>query len=347
MMGSALSVPLLDSAHEVRLVGTHLDREIIESLKSRGVHPKLKYALPEQIKPFFVEELDQAMQDVELVALGVSSAGVRWAGQKLKPWARADLPILMVAKGLEWSNDRLRVLPDVLREELTDGTGATRGATHSSASEPIAVGGPCIAGELVRRVETCVVFAGRDQATLGRVAALASAAYYHVTTSSDLLGVEACAALKNAYAMGIAFGEGIHERQGGQPGSIALHNYEAAVFAQSVFEMQRIVRLLGGDPASAQGLAGVGDLDVTCNGGRTGRFGKLLGLGLGVEAATARMEGATLECLEILSVLRGALPGLEQRGELRENELPLLRHLIEVALDDKPIAMPFNRFFKS
>jgi glycerol-3-phosphate dehydrogenase (NAD(P)+) len=186
-------------------------------------------------------------------------------------------------------------------------------------------------------VESCVVFAGRDQATLGRVAAMASAPYYHVTTSSE----------KNAYAMGIAFGEGIHERGGGQPGSIALHNYEAAVFAQSVFEMQRIVRLLGGEPASAIGLAGVGDLDVTCNGGRTGRFGKLLGLGLGVEAAIERMEGATLECLEILSVLRRALPGLEQRGELRENELPLLRHLIEVALDDKPIAMPFDRFFRS
>ena len=114
-----------------------------------------------------------------------------------------------------------------------------------------------------------------------------------------------------------------------------------------MFEMQRIVRLLGGDPASAIGLPGVGDLDVTCNGGRTGRFGKLLGLGLGVEAAIARMEGATLECLEILSVLRRALPGLEQGGELRENELPLLRHLFEVALDGKPIAMPFDRFFKS
>jgi len=338
MMGSALAVPLLDRGHEVRLVGTHLDREIVESLKSSGVHPKLNYELPPGIEYFFVEELDQAMRDVELVALGVSSAGVRWAGQQLGPWARRELPILMVAKGLEWSNGKLRVLPDVLREELPKSAGAI---------QPIAVGGPCIAGELARRVETCVVFAGREPATLARVAALANGAYYHVTTSSDLFGVEACAALKNAYAMGMAFGEGIHERRGGQPSSVALHNYEAAVFAQSVFEMQRIVRLLGGDPASAVGLPGVGDLDVTCNGGRTGRFGKLLGLGLGVKAATERMQGATLECLEILAVLKRALPELEQRRELDGAELPLLRHLIAVALDDQPIAMPFDRFFKS
>src|SRR5262245_38730706 len=238
MMGSALAVPLLDSGHEVRLVGTHLDRDIVQSLKSSGVHPRLKHAIPREIRAYFVEELEQTMSDVELVALGVSSAGVRWAGQKLEPWARAELPILMVAKGLEWSNGKLQVLPDVLREELGTGHGKI---------QPIAVGGPCIAGELARRVETCVVFAGRDPAMLGRVAALVDAAYYHVTTSGDLPGVEACAALKNAYAMGMAFGEGIHERSGGQPGSIALHNYEAAVFAQSVFEMQRIVRLLGGD----------------------------------------------------------------------------------------------------
>src|SRR5262249_5425883 len=114
---------------------------------------------------------------------------------------------------------------------------------------------------------------------------------------------------------------------------------------QSVLEMQHVIRITGGDPASAAGLAGVGDLDVTTNGGRTGRFGRLLGLGLSVKDAIAAMDGATLECLEILEVMRSAVSALEARGELDQRDLPLIRHLWAVALEAAPVDMPFARFF--
>jgi len=84
---------------------------------------------------------------------------------------------------------------------------------------------------------------------------------------------------------------------------------------------------------------------VTDNGGRTGRFGGLLGQGLGVREAVERMAGATLECVEILGVLRQALPSLEQRGELAGDELPLLRHLAAVVFDGAAVDVPFERFF--
>lgn len=326
MMGSALCVPLVDGGHDVRLVGTHLDGEIISSLRERGFHPALKYELPRAIEAYPVEDLAQAMDGAELVGLGVSSPGVRWAAAQLAPLMRPGVPLVMITKGLEWDGSALRVLPDVLR----DGMGGT--------VEPVAVAGPCIAGELARRVETCVVLTGRDAAALGKVAGLLRAPYYHAWPSADVVGVETCAALKNAYAMGIAFAQGLHEQHGGTPGSVAMHNHESAVFAQSVVEMQRVVTACGGDPASAVGMAGVGDLDVTCNGGRTGRFGRLLGLGIGVEAAVERMAGATLECLDILRVMRAALPHLGV-------DLPLLRHLTEVALDDAPVDVPFAKFF--
>ena len=80
--------------------------------------------------------------------------------------------------------------------------------------------------------------------------------------------------------MGLSIPAVQHQRKGGSAGSIGLHNTEAALFAQAVFEMQRLIRLLGGRAEIASWLPGVGDLDVTCNGGRTGRFGRLLGLGL-------------------------------------------------------------------
>lgn len=338
MMGSALCVPLVDRGHEVRLVGTPLDTEIIDSLRAHGVHPRLKLELPRQIRAFQEPELEVALAGSEALILGVSSAGIRWAASRLAGLPSLELPLAMITKGLEWSGQELRVLPDVLRDLFPQ--------SARSRLEPVGVAGPCIAGELARRVDTCVVFTGRDPSAVERFAELASGPYYFVQRSHDVLGVEVCAALKNAYAMGIGFAAGLHERAGGQPGSVAMHNYESAVFAQSVLEMQRLVQVIGGDPASAVGLAGVGDLDVTCNGGRTGRFGKLLGLGLAMPDAVAAMQGATLECLEVLDVLRNALPGLEARGVLAPSELPLLRQLIRVVHDEAPIAMPFAAFVR-
>jgi glycerol-3-phosphate dehydrogenase (NAD(P)+) len=108
--------------------------------------------------------------------------------------------------------------------------------------------------------------------------------------------------------------------------------------------MQRVVALGGGDPRTAVGLPGTGDLTVTCNGGRTGRFGKWLGLGLSLAQAIEKMEGATLECLEVLRELERALTSFDAAGKTQADELPLLRHLIDVALRGAPVAMPFSRF---
>ncbi|MSP26811.1 MAG: glycerol-3-phosphate dehydrogenase [Myxococcales bacterium] len=338
MMGSALCVPLADRGHEVRLVGTPLDRGIVESLRATGVHPGLRLALPSSVRAYFAEELAVALDGANVVGLGVSSAGLAWAGAALGPYVRGDVPVFGITKGLVLEGERLVVVPDALRGYFPE-------AVRERVA-PAAIAGPCIAGELARRVPTCVVLTGRSsEAELGRLAALISTDYYHVFTSTDVVGTEVCAALKNAYAMGVSFGAGLHEKAGGVAGSLAAHNYESAVFAQATVEMTALVRRLGGRAETVAGLAGVGDLDVTNNGGRTGRFGRLLGLGLGVDEAIARMDGATLECLEILVVMRRALAGYRGRGELGEGELPLLEHLMSVALDGAAVAMPFAKFF--
>jgi glycerol-3-phosphate dehydrogenase (NAD(P)+) len=243
----------------------------------------------------------------------------------------------MVTKGLALADDEITLLPDVLQSCFPVEVRAN--------VRPAAIAGPCIAGELVRRAPTCVVLTGRDRGVCSKLAALLETPYYRVWTSPDLAGVEVCAALKNAYAMGMAFSAGLHERAGGTAGPVALHNYEAAVLAESVLEMQRLVLALDGDPQTAVGLAGIGDLAVTCNGGRTGRFGKLLGSGIGLTRALERMRGTTLECREILAVMRAAVPLLEARGRLACGSLPLLDHLASVAIDGKDVVVPFERFF--
>lgn len=335
MMGSALAYPIADAGHHVRLCGTPLDEEIIAQAKKDGTHPKLGLKLPGGVTPFAIGELSAAAQDIDAIALGVSSAGIDWASTILPSIARPGLPLFMITKGLVLDDGALRTLPDVVKARLPNG---------GDGIWPAAIAGPCIAGELARRVPTCVVLAGHETATLEAIQALIETPYYRLFPTTDVVGAEVSAALKNAYAMGIAFAVGKNEKAGGTAGSIAMHNLESAIMAQAIVEMSRIADRLGGSRNTVTSLAGVGDLDVTTNGGRTGRFGKFLGMGLSRDEAIQKMEGATLECLEILAVMRQAVT-VGSVPKTTFADLPLLEHLIHVALDGAPADPPIDKFF--
>lgn len=338
MMGTALCTPIADAGHEVALVGTPLDREWIAAMQKQRCHPKLGVSLPDRVRPFFVEDIADAMQGVELMCLGVSSAGVRWAAQAIGPFVRPEIPIISVTKGLEQSQPgTLRVLPHVLRDLLL--------AQQIEPPAPAAIGGPCIAGELARRVPTSVVFTGDDGAILDRLAREFRTPYYHIRTSTDVVGVEVCAALKNAYAMAVGIGAGVHERAGLPPGPVAHHNYESAIFAQACLEMTVLVRALAGQSSQVPHLPGAGDLMVTCSGGRSSRLGRLLGLGLSFEQARAQMSGETLESADTVRVVGGALDAMERQGLIAPASMPLMRHLYEVIVLGRELAMPFEQFF--
>ena len=339
MMGSALCVPLADRGHDVRLIGTPLDAAIVRAVQTERRHPTLGLELPANVRCYPVSELESAAESADAFVLGVSSAGVGWAAQALAPpLARHARPVLMLSKGLEHTGEGLSILSDRFRHGLP--------AALQAECQPVAVCGPCIAGELARRVPTVVVFTGRELGSARRLAEWIETPYYRAVLLADVVGAQVCAALKNAYALGVAFAAGLHQRAHGERGSIALHNYEAAVFAQALLETRALVAELGGDPDTVLGLAGSGDLTVTCNGGRTGRFGALLGLGHSTTEAIALMQGATLECLEVLSVLERALGGPSPAG-LQLGSLPLLSHLIAVGLHGAPVDMPFQDFFRA
>lgn len=342
MMGSALCVPLTDRDHDVRLIGTPLDGALVSAVANERPHPTLGVALPARLRCYPASELDAACADADAIVLGVSSAGICWAASALAPvLARRARPILMLSKGLEQEPGGLRVLTEAFRLALP--------AELAAQTWPVAVCGPCIAGELGRRTPTMVVFTGQDLNVARRFADWLETPYYRVVLQADVVGTQVCAALKNAYAMGIAFGAGLHQRANGERGSVAMHNYEAAVFAQSLVEMQELVLSQGGGVATALGLAGSGDLTVTCNGGRTGRFGALLGMGHATREAIRLMQGATLECLEVLAVLDRFLVGAFDSAGVRPDRrrLPLLSHLIDVGLHGAPVDVPFQEFFRA
>jgi glycerol-3-phosphate dehydrogenase (NAD(P)+) len=340
-MGTAFCAPLLDRGHEVRLVGTHLDVAYIDALRENGVHPGLGHPLPDGASFHQLEELGWALNGADMLVLGVSSAGISWAAETLAQQLTAALPLCMVTKGLEWDGSRLRLLPDVLVERLPEPVRSTL--------RPVAVTGPCIAGELIRRRDTCVVFAGRDAASVNTWIDAAETPYYHVWPSAEFEGCEASAALKNAFAVGVGFAAGALERAQRkseaypEPAGVAAHNVEAAVFAQAISEMSGLVGLVGGDSSTPFGLVGVGDLLVTLH-ARSVRLGRLLGSGRTFDEAVLEMAGETLEGAATIETFGEALEAFDASGWTTPAQFPLMRHLVSV-IGGAQVSIPFDQFF--
>jgi glycerol-3-phosphate dehydrogenase (NAD(P)+) len=338
-MGSAMAWPLSDNGHNIRLVGTHLDKEIIASCRANRFHPRLRRRLPDNVQSYDIEALGEALGDVEVIVSGVSSPGMHWIGRALAPHLKPGMKIIAITKGLEANaSGDLRILPDVLADEIP--------AALRNQISVAAVGGPCIAGELAGRRQTCVYFTSRDVAILPALRALFKTPYYHIFLSGDIIGVEACVALKNAYTLAVGLAEGMLERIGGIDEAQARnYNPAAALFGATATEMTRLVSLLGGNPAKVASI-GVGDQYVTCMGGRTVRLGRLLGKGLTYKQARQEMAGETLESAFVVEQIAKALPGLETRGLLQRDELPVTRALCRVITGDAPLDLDFARLFQ-
>lgn len=338
-MATALTWPLTDNGHEVRLVGTHLDREIIESIQNTGVHPNLDLEVPQGVNAYQLEDAEEAFDGAEVVMSGVNSFGVRWASEQLASLLKPGTMVLAITKGMDAGEDgNLRILPEILAEQVPEDV---RERVSWSA-----IVGPSIAGELAVRRDTCVVFTGEDAGALEKLAASFRTGYYHVWTSTDFVGCEVCAATKNCYAFGAGFMEGILDREGLSEGRYRNYNYGAALFGQATREFERWMELLGGDPETPRGLPGVGDMFVTSMGGRNVKAGRFVGAGVPFsEVLNDRMKGVTLEGVAAIRVIGGALPKLEERGLISPEDFPLMRHLYEIVALDEPLNMPWSTFF--
>lgn len=337
MMGSGISWPLADNHHEIRLVGTHLDQEIIDSIKKTRIHPKLKRAVPEQITAYSHTEIAQAVAGADLIISGVSSFGVEWFAEKVGPYLKPEVPVLAITKGLfAKENGDLQILPDYLNDLLPANI---RGKISLNA-----VAGPCIAQELSARRQTCVYFCGRDEKILKQLRSMFATPYYHILVSTDFIGAETGVAMKNAYAICINFAVGVYEKEG--PDGIAhMYNPQAALFAQSMREMRNLVDLLGGKRDGLIELSGSGDLYVTVFGGRNAKLGILLGQNNSYAEAREQLAGQTLEGVEIMTRVCKALPKLEARGLAKQSDFPLLTHLYQVVYENARVNVPWDKFF--
>ncbi|NLV91904.1 MAG: glycerol-3-phosphate dehydrogenase [Firmicutes bacterium] len=332
MMGSAMCTPAHDNGHIVRLVGTPLDREIIASVKQSRFHPTLQRHLPTGVQAYQIEELEQALDGAELVIGGVSSFGVDWFSEQVLPLIPTHLPVLLVTKGLAAESDgELIPFPHYMQRKVGLGKRLSLNA----------VGGPCTSYELADRRPSVVCFCGEDASTLARLKEMLETDYYHISISTDVVGVEAAVALKNAYALGVSLAIGLIEREEGI-GCREAYNPQAALFGQAMREMASLVGLVGGKEESL--AFGIADLYVTIFGGRTRRLGTLLGRGLSFQDAMTELEGITLESVAIATAVAKAMRIQEEKGAIKMTDFPLLKHVDEIINQGKHVSIPWKEF---
>ncbi len=334
MMGSALAFPARENGNSVRLVGTHLDRDIISGCRETGRHPKFNKDFPSGIAYYQIEELKTAIDGADFIICGVSSFGVEWFRDEILPQLNAGVPVISVTKGLmNTENGDLLTYLDIWQEKLDE----------LGKYIPLnAIGGPCTSYELVAHDQTEVTFCGKDMSVLRMIKSAMSTDYYHISLSTDIVGVESAVALKNGYALGIALTIGLNQKEFGIQSDLHF-NSQAAIFGQSVREMYKLLKLQGADGFDNLVL-GAGDLYVTVYGGRTRLVGILLGRGLDIDEAKAELKGVTLESLVVAERVAKAVKVKAEKGLADIESFPLLMHIDEIITQKKAVDIPWEKF---
>lgn len=285
VMGSALTVPLSHNGHDVNLWGTELDGDIVASIRANGRHPRLDAQIPHEVRTYTVDQLPEAVNGRELVLMAITSDALGKIFRRVAPFLRSGQMVVSVSKGFDYDErGRVILLPEVLTAIMPP---------EIRAGIPlVCVGGPSKAVEVAHRVPTAVVYAGESLETARLCRKIFGTPFYMVEPSSDLTGLEACAALKNAYAIALGLCEGL-----GRASGIPHNNTKSALFTYATCEMADIALALGGRGETAFGLAGSGDLEVTGEAGRNRILGELIGQGLDANTAVGQMraKGQTVE----------------------------------------------------
>jgi glycerol-3-phosphate dehydrogenase (NAD(P)+) len=250
--------------------------------------------------------LGDVLADAEIVLSAMPSQHCRALFQQMSAFARAEMLFVSATKGLE-ENSLLR-MTEVIASEIPQ---ARVGA----------LSGPTFAREVARGDPTAITIASLDAALAEIVQREISDASFRVYTNDDVVGVELGGALKNviAIAAGVCDGLGLG------------HNSVAALITRGLAEMTRLVVACGGRQETMSGLAGLGDLVLTCTGGlsRNRSVGVELGRGRGLSKIIASMHGAVAEGV----FTTAAAIGLAQS---RGVEMPITQQMHAILHEGKP-----------
>ena len=301
--GTALALLLLENGHDVTLWSYTGEESKI--LRETHENPMLKgVPLPEALK--FSTDM-ACVKGCGLVVVATPSFAVRSTAARLKELAAPGTILVSVSKGIE-KETSLR-LSQVIEEEV------------GGKCPVVVLSGPSHAEEVGRHIPTGVVAAADDLETAQKVQDVFMNQRFRVYTSDDKVGTEICAALKNVVALcaGVCDGMG------------AGDNTKALLMTRGLAEMARLGVALGGKKESFTGLAGTGDLIVTCCSmhSRNRRCGILIGQGKPVDEAIKEI-GAVVEGYYAAANARA----LAQKAGV---EMPIAQAAYEVLYENRSV----------
>ena len=255
--GTALASVLADNGHQVTIWVR--DPKLAEQINTKHVNEKY---LPEvNLSSNIVANVDlkEAVTGKPVVLLAVPSHAMRQICRQLIPFLEPEVLLIHATKGFELES--LKRMSEVIMEEIP----------LSISSKLAVLSGPSHAEEVVRRQPTTVVVSSAFEESMLRSQDLMMNSNFRVYTNPDLIGAEIAGALKNIIALGAGMSDGLGYGD----------NAKAALLTRGLAEISRLGMKLGAMPPTFAGLAGVGDLIVTCTSkhSRNWRAGYMLGQG--------------------------------------------------------------------
>jgi glycerol-3-phosphate dehydrogenase (NAD(P)+) len=307
--GTALAVVAARRGnHQVRLWA--LEKQVCESVNARHVNELFLPGvnLPSSIKAS--SDFRETLEDTEIVVSVMPSHHCRRSFEHMAQWLRPEMLFLSATKGVE--NETLLRMTEVIGEVV--------GRYSNFTPRVGALSGPSFAREVAELKPTAVTAASKDVSLAARIQKEFSDPAFRVYLNDDVTGVELGGALKNviAIAAGICEGLGVG------------HNGMAALITRGLAEITRLAVACGAKPQTMAGLAGMGDLVLTCTGGlsRNRSVGIALGKGQSLDSVIAGMHGMVAEGV----LTTNAAIGL---GEKYGVEMPITEQMFAILHEGK------------
>lgn len=303
--GTAIAQVLAANFDEVVLQGR--DAALTDAITHRHENPTYLPGLTLSPRVRGTTDVEDAARGAELMVVAIPSQATRAFLQGAQRFFPQHVPIVTIAKGIE--NDTLCTMTEVLEQSLPE-----------VFSNHIAVlSGPSFAKEMMLRMPTVVTVAAKFESTARAVQAAFSSDFFRAYTSTDVVGVQVGGALKNviAIAAGVSDGMGLG------------HNSRAAIITRGLAEISRAAVRMGGNPLTLSGLAGMGDLVLTCTGELSRN--RTVGMQLG--------KGRSLD--DILTDMKQVAEGVKTAKSARDLslklnvEMPICEQVFRIAWEGK------------
>jgi glycerol-3-phosphate dehydrogenase (NAD(P)+) len=306
--GTALAKVLADQGNPTTLWARRED--LAAELNAKHVNERYLPGakLPDNLEA--TSSLETVLSGAELILFVIPSHATRQVLQDAKPYISDTALICNATKGIE--NDSLMLMSEVMVDVL--GASATPRLTYFS--------GPSFAKELAAGVPTAVTVASEDEGAAERVQREFATANLRMYYTHDVVGVEVGGALKNVVAIAAGAIDGLG---GGL-------NTRAALMTRGLAEIGRVAAAKGADPMTLAGLAGMGDLVLTCTGSLSRNRT------VGVELGKGRKLADILESLGHVAEGVKTTKSAYELGKKLNVEMPITEAVYQVIYEDKPAA---------